>query len=295
MADEHVLDDGDTKKYWTQIPNIVFELGLKPHELVLYVHLKRAAGANFDGKCTKSTPTLVRETGMGAGTISRAKAALQTKRADLNGKPLIRTRETANPRGGKKRHEIVITDIWKENMGRFASSTVEIEAVGQVPVERDPSSKPISRVEIKKNPLEEEPLKEKGNTPRVRAEGQVKPKLPEHLKPDDDLNATARQELIDFLVQRNPMRPAKIKQQENAIDFMFGTGRSSEQMIRCFQYLKTFWSTAVTWQTVEDQIPNWIEKGEPSTRVNGYAKPEPPRQKTHLEKLREEGVRTIAD
>lgn len=169
MADEHVTDDGDTKKYWTQIPNIVFDLGLKPFELVLYAHLKRAAGANIKGKCTKSTPTLARETGMGAGTISRAKTALAKRRADLNNKSLIRTRETLNPRGGKKRHEIIITDIWKENMARFASSSVEIETdTAQVPVRNDQVPEPSSPVEIKKNLLEEEPSKEKLQEARPR-------------------------------------------------------------------------------------------------------------------------------
>lgn len=175
MAEQVITDDGDPKRYWTQIPNIIFDLGLKPFELVLYAHLKRAAGANANGKCTKSTPTLVRETGMGAGTISRAKLSLQVKRSALSGKSLIRTKETKNPRGGKKRHEIVVVDIWKENMARFASSTVEIEtSTDQVPVEIEQVPEPSSPLEIKKNLLEEEPSKEELQEARSR-QPQVKP------------------------------------------------------------------------------------------------------------------------
>ena len=157
-----IYDEGDPRNYWTQLPNIVFELGLKPLELVLYAHLKRAAGANAGGKCTKSTATLARETGMGAGTVSRTKSALEAKRSLLGNRPLIRTREIPNPRGGKPFQEITITDIWKVNSDYFAPSTVEVGPNGssssaeidepnQVPVEVDPSSKPISTVEIKKN------------------------------------------------------------------------------------------------------------------------------------------------
>jgi len=157
-----VCDEGDSRNYWTQLPNIVFELGLKPLELVLYAHLKRAAGANASGKCTKSTATLARETGMGAGTVSRTKSSLEAKRSMLGNRPLIRTKEIPNPRGGKAFQEITITDIWKANSDHFAPSTVEVETLepssrveveeqNQVPVEVDPSSKPISTVEIKKN------------------------------------------------------------------------------------------------------------------------------------------------
>jgi hypothetical protein len=157
---QQITDEGDPRKYWTQIPNIVFELGLKPLELVLYAHMKRAASTS--GRCTKSTATLARETGMGAGTVSRTKTALEAKRSMLGNKPLIRTREIANPRGGKAFQEITITDIWKVNGDYFASSSVEVEDLkpsssleiegqNQVPVEVDPSSKPSSTVEIKKN------------------------------------------------------------------------------------------------------------------------------------------------
>lgn len=159
---QEIYDEGDPRNYWTQLPNIVFELGLKPLELVLYAHLKRAAGAGVGGKCTKSTATLARETGMGAGTVSRTKSSLEAKRSMLGNRPLIRTKEIPNPRGGKPFQEITITDIWKVNSDYFSPSTVEVETaepsssleierLNQVPVEVDPSSKPISTVEIKKN------------------------------------------------------------------------------------------------------------------------------------------------
>lgn len=196
MTAHRVTDEGDARQYWTQLPNIVFEIGLKPLELTLYAHLKRAAGAS--GKCFKSTATLARETGMGAGTVSRTKTALEAKRPALGNKPLIRTRETPNPRGGKPFQEITITDIWKANTDRFspstveignaesssaleiedvkAPSTVEIEPQNQVPETPDPSSKPtskpISSVEIKKNSKKNS---EEEDKKKVGAEAQTHP------------------------------------------------------------------------------------------------------------------------
>lgn len=172
---QQITDEGDPKNYFTQLPNIVFEIGLKPLELVLYAHLKRAAGASVNGKCFKSTATLARETGMGAGTVSRTKTSLEAKRAALGHRPLIRTREVPNPRGGKPFQEITITNIWKANTDRFTPSTVELASneppstveVGeqnQVPVEVGSTSKPISTLEIKKN-VEEDLRKEELKQP----------------------------------------------------------------------------------------------------------------------------------
>jgi hypothetical protein len=146
-----ISDQGDPQKYWTQIPNIVYTLGLTTFEFTLYSHLKWAAGAKPNGKCTKSTATLAKETGMGAGTVSRAKTELEKKRLELGGKSLIKTKEVSNPRGGKPYQEITITDIWKVNILHFASSTVEVDEADQVPVEVEPSSRPTSTVEINKN------------------------------------------------------------------------------------------------------------------------------------------------
>ena len=258
MSNQSVSDAGEPKRYWTQIPNIVFDLDLKPLALLLYAHLKRAAGANLDGKCTKSTATLVRETGMGAGTISRVRAELAKCRPDLKNKPLITITEIPNPKGGKAFQHITITDIWKINMERFATSTEEIGAIDQVPAEVGSSSKPISRVEIKKNP-EEKPDQEKPN-PRGRAGGRRNPKPPFCADP----NAESRAELITFLQDRHgPMRSTR--EQAKALNWVLGIGYTPEQCRRCFEYLEsqTWRGQAVTWLTVEKEIGTWRGKGEP--------------------------------
>ncbi len=111
-------DPGDPKKYWTQIPNMVFELGLTPYELTLYAHMKRAAG-KYD-VCSKSTRTLARECRMSPTVVVKAKAALATPRRELNRKPLIVVEKRQNPAGGKEYDEVIIVDIWRENTNRFA-------------------------------------------------------------------------------------------------------------------------------------------------------------------------------
>lgn len=173
MAQHDVIDQGDAKKYFTQIPNIVFDIGLNPQELALYAHLKRAVGAKGDHKCRKSTRRLAMETGMGTGSVSRAKASLQLRRAELGNRPLIRVREQINPHGGKPYDEITITDIWRVNMECFTSSDVEREDGEQVPNDGEQVPNPSSILEPKNNSLEEEHKEER--TARFFAELKANP------------------------------------------------------------------------------------------------------------------------
>jgi hypothetical protein len=117
MVQRHsVSDDGDLRKYYTAIPNLVFKLGLNPFELALYTHLKQIAGE--DGVCWKSTATLSKEASMSAGTVSKSKASLSEPRPELGGKPLILI-STEMQNGGNANHAITITDIWPENMAEL--------------------------------------------------------------------------------------------------------------------------------------------------------------------------------
>jgi hypothetical protein len=135
---------------------VVFTLGLSPFELTLYLHLKRTAGEQ--GECWKSTATLAKETGMSAGMVSKAKDALTTARIELAGKSLIHVKEEENPHGGKARHVITLTDIWPDNIKRFASSPHEL-ASSQDEVASSYSEVTSSPHEIKKEPSRKEPKK----------------------------------------------------------------------------------------------------------------------------------------
>lgn len=163
---QRVTDEGNPRKYRTEIPNIVLTLGLTPYELTLYVHLKRTAGA--DGICWKSTATLARETGMSSGMISKAKLSLQRVIEPLT-KPLIIVSDEVNQKGGKPNHSITVTDVWLQNMAHFASSQDEVANDPRSPHERASSSGEVassyseftsSPHEIRNKPQEEITLEE---------------------------------------------------------------------------------------------------------------------------------------
>ncbi len=115
-------DAGDLKKYRTEIPNIVFTLGLDPYALSLYCHLKRTTGAADGGVCWKSTRTLAAETGMSVGKVSDARAELEKPRDELNGKALI---SVERPKDRSKSTNVVCEDVWPENFGVFTTRTRE--------------------------------------------------------------------------------------------------------------------------------------------------------------------------
>jgi Helix-turn-helix domain len=118
MVNKHsVFDDGDPRKYYAAIPNIICRIGLNPYEIALYVYLKTVAGE--DGICWKSTATIAKELKMGAGTVSRIKTSLARLREALGGKALILI-STEMQNGGNPNHAITITDIWPENMTELA-------------------------------------------------------------------------------------------------------------------------------------------------------------------------------
>lgn len=166
MSQTIVRDESTLHRYRTEIPNVVFTLGLTPFELTLYLHLKRTAGEC--GECWKSVATLAKETGMSAGMIGPAKDGLLKERAEIGGKSLIRLCQQPNPKGGRARHIITITDVWPENMVQFATDTSSPPELATPPHEVQPpaSQNQPSQVhhlkftssppELKKNPREEE-------------------------------------------------------------------------------------------------------------------------------------------
>lgn len=108
MSGITVGDEGDLRKYRTEIPNLVLEMDLTPYQLALYIHLKRTAGN--DGKCWKAVRRLASETGISRSEISRARQVLQEK-------GLI---EVHQPKDPTKATEVTIVDVWEKNMVHFA-------------------------------------------------------------------------------------------------------------------------------------------------------------------------------
>ena len=135
-----VRDEGDSRKYYTTIPNIIDDMDLSVYAYRLYGHLKRVAGDA--GQCWQSTETLAKACGMGWATVSRAKT-------ELVGKELIIIEQVKNPQGGKDFHNITITDVWENNTIKYATSTQEGATSHQEIT--------TSHQEIKNNPIKNKP------------------------------------------------------------------------------------------------------------------------------------------
>lgn len=138
-----VSDEGDLRKYRTEIPNLIDDLGLSPHAYRLYGHMKRVCGAEPNGRCYQGTRTLAKHCKMSVGKISEAKKELLAFR--------LITVETF-PASENRPDEVRILDIWRTNFERYAPRS-EYE---------HPSSNgehPRSGGERKKEPRKKQPIK----------------------------------------------------------------------------------------------------------------------------------------
>jgi len=238
MANKHsVKDDGDSRKYYAAIPNIVLRIGLNPYELALYVYLKTVTGE--DGVCWKSTATIAKDLSVGSGTISRTKILLSQPREALGGKPLIAI-STEMQNGGHPNHAITITDIWPENMaelarvrmGKATRSTQE-QRVPQAAAA--PSSGETTR---STDDYKEEPIKKNQ---------EEKKELSAHVR------------LMDFLSSKIGPIPNGAKEGK-AIKWLLSNGYDPVQCEACYEALASEdWRTSsVTWTTVMSNIGAWL-------------------------------------
>lgn len=153
IEDENVqnkVSDASDRKYFTIIPNYIFELELSPHAVRLYCELKRVAGEG--GRCWMSTRVLSDKTGMSVGAISECKKQLEEKQ-------LIKVNKVMSEKGIC--HSIEIINIWERNINYFSmgcspSEQLQIDhpdigAVQLVNGERSPRELERSLGETNKN------------------------------------------------------------------------------------------------------------------------------------------------
>ena len=98
------------KRYRTELPNIIDDLGLNPYERALYVHYKRVCGAT-GGICNEAVRTTSEKTKMAVGKITPTRLALEKK-------GLITTSGGGLGRNGTTPVEII--DIWELNTAFYA-------------------------------------------------------------------------------------------------------------------------------------------------------------------------------
>ncbi len=116
MSSCKIYDESTNHHYRTEIPNILFDIGLKANQLALYLAIKRTAGDK--GECFKSRNSLCKEAGIGTRIYPKIKAELSQIQKLIN-KPLIISKTRFNECGDQDTDELIIVDIWPENNQYF--------------------------------------------------------------------------------------------------------------------------------------------------------------------------------
>ncbi len=160
MADYKVTDEGDPRRYYTQLPNSIDDSDLSVYAFRLYVHLKRVAGDS--GKCWQSVTTLAEACKMSRGKIVDA-------RKELEKAGLIKTEQVDNPRGGRDFVSVAIADIWKQNAEKYTSSPHE-HASSRGEQASSPHELTSSPHELKNNPIKNNSIKKNAEPPPPREE-----------------------------------------------------------------------------------------------------------------------------
>jgi hypothetical protein len=267
-----VEDDSNLRKYRTELPNIVFLLGLTPYELALYVLLKKTTGT--DGVCWKSTQTLADETKMSVGMVSKAKSALAKAKKILKGKSLIFIKSIPNPRGGKPYQHITLTDIWPENMAFFSKATSSHERASS------PDEIATSPGEIKKEPREER-TPEESNSARPSGSRTARAVTDLHSPPLAVQAGSDHRAGMAYLQERCgpiPNPAAQGKALKWLLNFY-----PLDQCCSCLDALlgDDWRKTAVSWQTVQKEIGTWLARKEKSDAGNG--RPQASGRRDHAE------------
>jgi hypothetical protein len=149
MSDQMIREEGDLRKYRTELPNMTDD-DLDPFQYRLYGHYKRWCGAN-NGTCTESVRT----------TAERCKMSLEKvieTRTWLNDNGWIRAKQQANGT-----YHITILDRWSENFGRYGVRNMEQPKPTVRNSEHEPleiPNTPVRNSEHKKEPSKNKPKKE---------------------------------------------------------------------------------------------------------------------------------------
>jgi len=109
-------DKSSNHDYRTELPNIIFNLKLTPHQFIVYCAIKQTAGDG--GQCIKSYETLSKQIGICARLIKKIIPTL-CEIHPLLGKALITRTKRRHEYGDSDTNSLTINDIWPENFQRF--------------------------------------------------------------------------------------------------------------------------------------------------------------------------------
>lgn len=108
--------DNSNYKYFSMIPHIITEIGLRGNEISVYVAIKRSCGEG--STCTKSKAKLAKQAGVCPKTIFTIIQKLCQINPILK-KPLIISSERFTKDGDKDTNLIEVVDIWPEATNLF--------------------------------------------------------------------------------------------------------------------------------------------------------------------------------
>jgi hypothetical protein len=124
-----VFEEKPDHHYRTEIPNIIFSLGLCPFAFMVYCLLKRVCGDS--GQCWHSIPMLAKECNMGE---SKLKECLKILSEPIfpDGSPLIKIEKRFKPDGSQNSNLIRIVPIWRKNGDHFRGGSPQNPPPGGV-------------------------------------------------------------------------------------------------------------------------------------------------------------------
>lgn len=105
MAEEQQITVPNLRKYRTELPNLIDDMGLSPYEFRLLAHYYRV------GDCYEATTTTAEKCKMSTGQVSKA-------RRELAKKGLIVIDEVK-----RKSLSIRVVDIWDRNFAHFSEKS----------------------------------------------------------------------------------------------------------------------------------------------------------------------------
>jgi hypothetical protein len=105
-----ISEDQPDHYYRTEIPNVVFTLGLTPFEFIVYAQLKQIAGER--GKCWSSMASLAKKCGIGEAKLKECLSSLSAIKGDIN---LIKITKRNKTDGSRDTNLIQILDVEANN------------------------------------------------------------------------------------------------------------------------------------------------------------------------------------
>jgi len=155
MTDQfQVHEEKPDHHYRTEIPNIVFHLGLDIIAIAIYAYLKRIAGDYRS--CYKSQKKICSELGISPATYIKYRDQLGLEHSMLGGKKLLNIMLRKKDDGNNETTLITIVDIWRDNGDYFRQDPHSKSERPPIQNMNDPHSKS----EYKEEPLKKNPSKE---------------------------------------------------------------------------------------------------------------------------------------